>query len=131
MQRPSNQGGRRRVLVVEDNEELGNFLEEILTRAGRSVERARNGAEALAALTAPASEAPHAVLLDLGLPLESGVSVLSFLRNVMQSGLPVVVLTGRGDPDEESAVRQLGISEYMRKPATAVQVLEAISRALG
>ena len=126
-----NRGAPWRVLVVEDNAEVMRLLAELLVGRGYEVVRACNGVEAMAALTAPAPEPPHLVLLDLGLPLESGVSVLSFLRNVMQSGLPVVVLTGRADPEEESAVRELGVSAYLRKPASPEKVLAAISDALG
>lgn len=126
----SGASARPRVLVVEDSEELTQFLEGLLTLNSYEVVSAHNGVEAMVALTAPESETPHAVLLDLGLPLESGVSVLTFLRNVMQSGLPVIVLTGRQDPDDEAAVRQLGISAYLRKPASPEQILAAIARAL-
>jgi len=121
---------RPRVLVVEDSDELMKFLEDLLVLNSYEVVSARNGVEAMVALTAPESETPHAVLLDLGLPLESGVSVLTFLRNVMQSGLPVIVLTGRREPDEEAAVRELGVSSYLRKPASPEQILAAVARAL-
>jgi len=116
--------------VVEDDEELTGFLEDLLVANAYEVVPARNGVEAMVALTAPKTEVPHVVLLDLGLPLESGVSVLTFLRNVMRSGLPVIVLTGSMDPEEEAAVRELGISSYLRKPAPPEEVLAAISRAL-
>ena len=121
---------RPRVLIVEDSDELVHFLTELLTVNSYEVVSARNGVEAMVALTAPESEAPHVVLLDLGLPLESGVSVLTFLRNVMQSGLPVIVLTGRRDPDDEADVRELGVSSYLRKPASPEQILTAFARAL-
>lgn len=121
---------RARVLVVEDDEEVGRFLEEVITASGYLVVRAKNGGEAVAALAAPEQEAPHAVLLDLNLPLESGVSVLSFLRNVMHSGLPVVVLTGSGGAEEERAARSLGVSDYLLKPASRAQVLQALRSAL-
>jgi chemosensory pili system protein ChpA (sensor histidine kinase/response regulator) len=119
-----------RVLVVEDNTELMVVLTELLTKQGYEVLEARNGVEAMVALTAPPDECPDVVLLDVGLPLESGVSVLSFLRTVMGSGLPVVVLTGSADHEDEVAMRELGISEYLRKPAPSKQVLGAIKRAL-
>jgi DNA-binding response OmpR family regulator len=127
---PSKQTDRACILVVEDNEEIIRFLDALLVANGYAVVLARNGVEAMVALTAPQREAPDLVLLDLGLPLESGVSVLTFLRNVMRSGPPVIVLTGRQDPDEEAAVRKLGVSSYLRKPAPSEQVLAAISRAL-
>ncbi len=126
----SKERTRHRVLVVEDDEKLMGFLKELLGANGYDVVSARNGVDAMVALTAPKTEAPHVVLLDLGLPLESGVSVLAFLRNVMRSGLPVIVLTGRQEPEEEEAVRELGVSSYLRKPARAEEVLAVVSRAL-
>ena len=79
---------RRRVLVVEDEPPVMQFLEALLTQAGCDVIQARNGVEAMVALTTSRRDLPHAILLDLGLPLEDGISVLSFLRNVIRSGIP-------------------------------------------
>lgn len=105
-------------------------LTETLVQRSYEVVPAQNGVAAMVALTAPDPDCPEVVLLDLGLPLESGVSVLSFLRNVMRSGLPVVVLTGRNEPEEEAAVRALGVSDYLRKPAPPSAILAAIAKAL-
>jgi DNA-binding response OmpR family regulator len=113
--------------VVEDDPAVARFLESLLLDRGYQVLRAGNAVEALVALTAPRPELPHAVILDLGLPLESGVSVLSFLRKVVGRGLPVIVLTGRQDEEEEAAVRDLGVSAFLRKPATAEQVLQVLA----
>lgn len=115
------------ILVVEDDPAVARFLESLLLDRGYQVLRAGNAVEALVALTAPRPELPHAVILDLGLPLESGVSVLSFLRKVVGRGLPVIVLTGRQDEEEEAAVRDLGVSAFLRKPATAEQVLQVLA----
>jgi DNA-binding response OmpR family regulator len=116
--------------VVEDDAAVVEFLEGLLVDNGYEVIQARDGVQAMVALTAPADELPHAILLDLGLPIESGVSVLAFVRNVMKSGLPVIVITGRGDLEEETAVRELGVSAYLRKPTEPGRVLDALSRAL-
>ena len=120
----------RRILVVEDEDQLAGYLADLLGSNGYLVTKARNGVEAMVALTGPGEDGPEVVLLDLGLPLESGVSVLSFLRNVLQSGAPVVVLTGHNDPDEEATVKELGVSAYLRKPVGAEELLEAINQAL-
>ena len=121
----------RVVLVVEDDAEVMSFLDELLSANGYEVLKARNGVDAMVALTAPEAELPGVVLLDINLPLESGLSVLSFLRKVMLSGLPVVVLTGSAGQGEEEAVRELGVSYYLRKPARSSEVLSALERALG
>jgi DNA-binding response OmpR family regulator len=119
-----------RVLVVEDEPEVLNLLTDLLARHGYEVMPARNGVAAMVALTAPEPDGPQVVLLDLGLPLEGGASVLSFLRNVVRSGIPVVILTGRADMEEERTVRALGVSDYLHKPASPHQILSALSTAL-
>jgi len=121
---------RRRVLVVEDEPPVMQFLDALLTQARYEVLHARNGIEAMVALTAPRRDLPHALLLDLGLPLEDGISVLNFLRNVMRSGIPVIVVTGRKEPEEEAAVRELGITALLRKPPNSQEILSALSVAL-
>ncbi len=119
-----------RILVVEDEPSVMSMLAAFLADRGYDVIEARNGVEAMVALTAPRRELPQAVLLDIGLPLEGGISVLSFLRNVMRSTIPVIVVTGRQDPEEEAAVRDLGITAFLRKPPNAQQILSALSLAL-
>lgn len=126
----SDRAATRRVLVVEDEPAVMRFLDALLSDQGYAVMRARNGVEAMVALTAPKSELPQAILLDIGLPLEGGVSVLTFLRNVMRSAIPVIVVTGRQDPEEEAAIRELGVTAFLRKPPNAGQILSALSGAL-
>lgn len=120
----------RRVLVVEDESAVMGFLSALLTDRGYEVLQARNGVEAMVALTAPQRDLPHAILLDIGLPLEGGISVLNFLRNVLGSALPVIIVTGRQEPEDEAAVRELGVTAFLKKPVTAQQVLSALSLAL-
>jgi len=116
--------------VVEDNLQLLALLREVLVQKGYVVQSARNGVEAMAALSAPNHECPDAVLLDVGLPLENGVSVLQFLRRVMRSRAPVVVLTGRDDPEDRETLMRLGVSAYLTKPTPTEELLRALSRAL-
>jgi len=120
----------RRVLVVEDNAELAAVLKDWLVRNGYQVLIARNGIEAVLFLTGPAPEFPDVILLDIGLPLSSGVSLLDFVRHILSSKLPVIVLTASADAEQEQELRKLGISRYLRKPAPLDQVLSAIDEAL-
>jgi DNA-binding response OmpR family regulator len=123
--------GSRRILVVEDDDATMSFLEALLADRGYQVTKARNGVEAMVALTDGDRQRPHAILLDIGLPLEGGISVLTFLRNVLRSSIPVIVVTGRQEPEEEETVRKLGISAFLRKPTNADQIVSALTRALG
>jgi CheY-like chemotaxis protein len=121
----------RSVLVVEDEVQMVMALREVLSRAGFRVSTAMNGAEALAQCLTGNPFLPDVILLDLGLPVYRGAHLLFLLREQQRTrNIPVVVLTGRGDPKEETEVRGLGISAYLLKPTPAARLVEAIRGAL-
>ncbi|MEU9659053.1 response regulator transcription factor [Streptomyces chartreusis] len=113
-----------RVLLAEDDDGVAGALTEALYEHGHLPTRVRRGG-------AGRARPPPAdlLLLDLGLPDLDGLEVLRKLRAV--SGLPVVVLTARGD--ERSVVRglRLGADDYLVKPVRLAELLariEAVTR---
>jgi DNA-binding response OmpR family regulator len=97
-----------RILVVEDDESIGEPLEAGLRREGFDVVRARTGAEALAA------EVVDVVLLDLGLPDMDGLDVCRALR--LRSSVPILVVTARGEEVDRVVGLELGADDYVVKP---------------
>ena len=129
--RPVGDSEAKGVLIVEDEVELVTMLREILSAGGFRVATTMNGAEALAQCLTGRPFFPDAILLDLGIPIYRGAHLLSLLReNDRTRDLPVVVLTGRGDPNEEAEVRQLGISAYLMKPTPAARLIETLRAAV-
>ena len=120
----------RRVLIVEDDAQVSAFLQELLVRDGYEVQQARHGAEAMVLLTGPVENLPDLVVLDINLPLQSGVEVLVFLRDTLHSRIPVVVLTASATQDQEEDLNSLGVSAYLRKPVTSAVLLSEVERAL-
>jgi CheY-like chemotaxis protein len=110
-----------RVLVVDDDPNVGAMLRDLLTTLGYVVKNAVRGAEAL--LLVPVFE-PNVVLLDLQMPGMSGIEVLDHLRRD-HPGLPVIIVTG--NEDEELARRTMrgGAFDYVSKPFT-VEVLDRV-----
>jgi CheY-like chemotaxis protein len=110
-----------RVLVVDDDPNVGAMLRDLLTTLGYVVKNAVHGAEAL--LLVPVFE-PNVVLLDLQMPGMSGIEVLDHLRRDYP-GLPVIIVTG--NEDEELARRTMrgGAFDYVSKPFT-VEVLDRV-----
>ncbi|MFC9897842.1 response regulator transcription factor [Nocardia sp. NPDC127579] len=98
-----------RVVVVEDDDDVGDALVEVLSEQGFEVDRKSRGADLL--LT---HRNYDAVILDLGLPDADGLQVLRQLREV--STIPVLILTARDD--ERTIVRGLrgGADDYLVKP---------------
>ncbi|MBT2419006.1 response regulator transcription factor [Streptomyces sp. ISL-22] len=113
-----------RVLLAEDDDGVAGALTEALYEHGHLPARVRRGEDVLTR-----HRQTDLLLLDLGLPDVDGLEVLRKLRAV--SGLPVVVLTARGD--ERSVVRglRLGADDYLVKPVRLAELLariEAVTR---
>ncbi len=96
------------VLVVEDDDAIAEPLCKGLLREGYSVDRVSTGAAALAAPPA------DVVLLDLGLPDVDGYEVCRVLRE--ESGVPIIVITARGQEPERVRGLELGADDYLVKP---------------
>jgi DNA-binding NtrC family response regulator len=114
----------RRVLVVDDEVQVGEMLSEMLGHLGYGVRVALTGEEALRAVP---DFRPDVVLLDLALPGMPGEVVLERLRG-SDPQLPVVVVTGNTDAELARKTLAQGAFDYLTKPfalARLTQVVEA------
>ncbi len=101
-----------RILLVEDEPTLRAQLRQALTSAGYAVDEADNGRDAH---FLGDTEAFDAVVLDLGLPLLDGLSVLKRWRDAART-LPVLILTARDNWSEKVAGIDAGADDYLTKP---------------
>lgn len=118
-----------RILVVDDDTELGATVAEQLEAAGGfSTETVTTLQAAEEALSAPASDV-SAVLLDVRLPDGDGRELCARLR---QNGfsLPVIVASGLDGEDDVVQGLELGADAYMRKPFAAAELIARLRRLL-
>jgi CheY-like chemotaxis protein len=116
----------RRVLVVEDDEDVREAIQEALEEEGYAVSSAANGAVALDALRA-SEELPSLILLDLMMPVMDGERFLRELRgDARLQGLPVVIVTADGRAHAKASV--LGAQEGLKKPVRMGDLLSTVSR---
>jgi two-component system OmpR family response regulator/two-component system response regulator QseB len=115
-----------RILLVEDDPQLGDGLTVGLRQAGFAVDWVKDG---LAADQALATETFDLLVLDLGLPKLSGMELLQRLRSRGQS-LPVLILTARDSTADKIAGLDTGADDYLVKPID-LDELAARVRALG
>jgi two-component system OmpR family response regulator/two-component system response regulator QseB len=101
-----------RILLVEDDPELGDGLTIGLRQAGFAVDWVKDGNSADRALQ---SETFDLVVLDLGLPRLSGMEVLSRARSRRQT-LPVLILTARDATGDKVSGLDAGADDYLVKP---------------
>lgn len=100
-----------KILVVDDEPPIRKLLRMGLTSQGYEVLDAPNGKAALDLL----ARKPDLVILDLGLPDIDGLELLRRIRH-RQEGLPIVVLSSRGDEADKVAALDLGADDYVTKP---------------
>jgi two-component system response regulator QseB len=101
-----------RILLVEDDEMLGDALRLALRQEGFTVDRARDAEEAELAIAAVEY---NLLLLDLGLPAKGGLELLEELRSSGNS-LPVIILTARDAVSERIKGLDGGADDYLVKP---------------
>jgi len=111
-----------RVLVVEDDIHLGDGLQAALRQEGYAVDWVKDGEEAELALRAQPYDI---VVLDLGLPIRSGVEVLDTIR-ARGSDVPVLILTARDTAQDRISGLDKGADDYMVKPVNVDELCARI-----
>jgi len=107
----------RKVLLVDDEDSLRRVMKDLLEREGYVVAEARDGVQALDQVD---QFGPEVIVLDLNLPGLDGYGVLSHLRSrPATANVPVIVLTAKGDEDNEVRVFELGADDFLTKPFRA------------
>ncbi|MBI2855128.1 MAG: response regulator transcription factor [Chloroflexi bacterium] len=102
---------RLRVLVVDDEPRIVNFLRLKLEACGYEVVTASNGAQALEQVQA---QEPDIVVLDLVMPKKDGLNALKELRTF--SAMPVIILSAKGADEDRIKGLELGADDYLCKP---------------
>jgi len=119
---------RFRILVVDDEVRIVNFLESKLKASGYEVLTAANGIEGLEQVQA---QQPDLVVLDLLMPKMNGLEMLKQLRSF--SAVPVIVLTAMGADADRIKGLELGADDYLPKPFNPDELvarIEAVRRRL-
>lgn len=99
------------IIVCDDEPDIRDTLSEYLTRRGYAVSCAADGVE----LRALVSEATfHAVILDINMPGEDGLSLARFLRE--QGDIAIIMLTASGDVVDRIIGLEMGADDYLSKP---------------
>jgi DNA-binding response OmpR family regulator len=120
--------GKRRILIVEDNQDISDLLVIRLEIAGYATAVASHAAQGLKLVE---SFKPHGILLDIGLPDGDGFGVLEGLKFVSREPIPVLMLTARQSMDDIKKALALGARDYVTKPFDDQKLLLRVARLLG
>lgn len=114
-----------RVLVVDDESRMINFIRMNLELEGFQVLEARNGLEALDMVR---KHIPGLIILDIMMPQLDGFETLRMLREF--SSVPVIMLTAKGEEEDKVHGLELGADDYVTKPFGARELVSRVKAVL-
>lgn len=119
----------KKILVVDDDRLMVDFITECLKRGDFQVETATNGAEGLAKAR---SYRPDLMVLDLMMPDMHGFDVCETLRKDADfKDLKILISSGKAYEVDKKAAKRLGADEYIVKPFSVDQLLTMVRGLLG
>ena len=120
---------KKKILIVDDEEDILHFLELVLREKGYEVGTAMNGQDAL---TKAQIEKPDLVLLDIMMPQMDGWEVLKLLRvDDETANIPVAMLSARTEAKDRVQGLQEGAIDYICKPFSLAELLAKIETIFG
>jgi two-component system, OmpR family, alkaline phosphatase synthesis response regulator PhoP len=114
----------KKILIVDDEQDIANLVAYNLEKEGYATVKAYDGE---AALTMIKTQRPDIVILDLMLPKMNGLDVCKAIRrNPDTAGLPVIMLTAKGDEVDKIIGLEIGADDYMTKPFSVKELIARV-----
>ena len=118
----------KKVLIIEDEPHMRRSIATLLKHEGYQVHEAANGR---LGMEAAGQQRPDIILCDITMPDMDGFTVISQIRSTAAlNAVPFIFLTARGDPKDVRIGMNLGADDYLPKPFTSNDLLNAISARL-
>ena len=109
-----------KILLVDDEPDILEFLSYNLKKEGYNVFTANNGKEAV---TVAKKETPHLIILDVMMPDMDGFETIRRIREMEQfTSLPIIALTAKAMKGDREKCMQSGASDYIAKPVDVEQL---------
>ena len=115
-----------RVMVIDDSKTIRRTAETLLKREGADVVTATDGFEALAKI---ADQQPQIIFVDIMMPRLDGYQTCALIKNnQLFKSTPVIMLSSKDGLFDKARGRMVGSEDYLTKPFTKDQLLQAVER---
>lgn len=118
---------KKRILLVDDDNVILESMRLALETKGYDIFTAGNGTDALEVAE---NSDPDLLVLDQMMPKRSGFRVLETLSKTPDSNVPVIMITANEGVRHKAYAQMLGVRDYLQKPFTMDQLVEAVEREL-
>lgn len=116
------------VLIVEDEKDIAEAIEYNLKKEGLKVMKAFNGEKGLRLAQ---ENHPHLIILDLMLPLLSGIEITKILKKDQKTtDIPIIMLTAKGEEIDRVLGLEMGAEDYIVKPFSMRELMVRVKKVL-
>lgn len=117
----------RRVLHVEDDEDMARLIGRTLTSMGLAVDHVPNGEQAILVTQ---NHLPTLVVMDLMMPRLDGFEATRYLKLRYTEYVPILIVSALDDAESQKRAREVGADFYLTKPVRAPELRDAVTRLL-
>ena len=113
-----------KIMVIDDSQTIRSTAESLLTKQGYLIVTASDGFEALAKI---ANDPPDLIFIDIMMPRLDGYQACALIKaNPRYAGIPVIMLSSKDGLFDRARGRIVGSNEYLTKPFTRDELIEAV-----
>ncbi|MEP0212607.1 MAG: response regulator transcription factor [Cellulophaga sp.] len=118
---------QKRLLLAEDDELLSSLLKFRLQKSGYTVDVVVNGKEVKEYLT---NNTPDLIVSDIMMPYMSGIELIDYVRNTLNSMLPIIIISSAGNEENVLNAFEMGANDFLSKPVSPPELLIRVARVL-
>ena len=115
------------LLLAEDDELLGSLLKYRLEKGGYIVDIVSNGKQVKERL---AKGIPDIIVSDIMMPYFSGIELIDYVRNELNSQVPIIIISSAGNEENVLSAFELGANDFIAKPVSPSELLVRVGREL-
>ncbi len=117
----------KNLLLAEDDELLASLLDYRLQKGGYNVHVANDGRDVKEYLK---TATPDIIVSDIMMPYFSGIELIDYVRNQLNSKIPIIIISSAGNEENVLSAFELGANDFISKPVSPSELLVRVGREL-
>ena len=118
---------KKNLLLAEDDELLASLLDYRLQKGGYNVHLAKDGRDVKEYLK---TATPDIIVSDIMMPYFSGIELIDYVRNQLNSKIPIIIISSAGNEENLLSAFELGANDFISKPVSPSELLVRVGREL-
>ncbi len=118
---------KKNLLLAEDDELLASLLDYRLQKGGYNVHLAHDGRDVKEYLK---GATPDLIVSDIMMPYFSGIELIDYVRNELNSKIPIIIISSAGNEENVLSAFELGANDFISKPVSPSELLVRVGREL-